>query len=62
MNRIKRNFNLMLEVSGKSLAWAFFGVLQMVSFFEIKHPAAAILALTGWCSIMWAIAREKDIS
>jgi hypothetical protein len=33
----------------------------MIAFFEIKHPAAILLGLTGWCSILWAIAREKHL-
>lgn len=59
---MKNFFKYILEISWQSLAWAFFGVVQIVAFFEIKYPAAIILAITGWISIMWAIAREKHLN
>ena len=58
---MKKFFKYILEISWQSLAWAFFGAMQMVAFFEIKHPVSFILAITGWGSIMWAIAREKHL-
>jgi len=58
---MKKFFKYISGISSQSLAWAFLGAMQMVAFFEIKHPASFLLAITGWCSIMWAIAREKHL-
>jgi len=58
---MKKILDSMLKVSMKSLAWAFFGVVQMIFSIEINHPAGFILLFTGWASIVWAIAREKNL-
>ena len=59
---MKKFINAVIEISWQTMAWAFFGVIQIIFYAEIDHPASFLLLLSGWCCIMWAIAREKNLS